>query len=65
MKRTKILAQVFILVCARVFAQTGSIDQSINDELNTVPSIFPLIHGVIYIIGFLFNEGHFFLKTPT
>lgn len=43
-----------------VFAQIGGIENSVNDVSNTIRTIFPIILGVIFLIGFLFNAGHFF-----
>ena len=43
-----------------IFAQIGGIENSVNDVSNTIRTIFPIILGVIFLIGFLFNAGHFF-----
>lgn len=42
------------------FAQIGGIEDSVNDVSDTIRTIFPIILGVIFLIGFLFNAGHFF-----
>lgn len=44
----------------RAMAQIGGIENSVNDIANTVRAIFPILLGVIFLIGFLFNAGHFF-----
>lgn len=46
-------------VCA-AFAQIGGIEDSINDIADTVRSVFPILLGIIFLVGFLFNAGHFF-----
>ncbi|MUP46534.1 hypothetical protein E0K83_12375 [Gramella sp. BOM4] len=43
-----------------LMAQIGGIENSVNDISNTIRSIFPIILGVIFLVGFLFNAGHFF-----
>ncbi|QLE02005.1 hypothetical protein HX109_10730 [Galbibacter sp. BG1] len=43
-----------------LFAQIGGIEDSVNDISNTIRAIFPIILGVIFLVGFLFNAGHFF-----
>ena len=41
-------------------AQIGGIEDSVADISDTIRAIFPIILGVIFLIGFLFNAGHFF-----
>lgn len=41
-------------------AQIGGIEDSVNQISDTIRAIFPIILGVIFLIGFLFNAGHFF-----
>ncbi len=56
-----ILVSVFTLfVSASSFAQIGGIENSVNDVSDTIRTIFPIILGVIFLVGFLFNAGHFF-----
>ncbi|TMU50773.1 hypothetical protein [Flagellimonas algicola] len=43
-----------------ILAQIGGIEDSVNDVSDTIRAIFPIILGVIFLIGFLFNAGHFF-----
>ena len=42
------------------FAQIGGIENSVDDIASTIRAIFPIILGVIFLVGFLFNAGHFF-----
>lgn len=60
MKKTFYLTVVVIFISNTVFAQIGGIEDSVNDVSDTIRSIFPIILGVIFLIGFLFNAGHFF-----
>ncbi len=48
------------LATTPALAQIGGIEDSVNDISQTVRSIFPIILGVIFLVGFLFNAGHFF-----
>ena len=43
-----------------LFAQIGGIENSVNDVAETIRTIFPILLGVIFLVGFLFNAGHFF-----
>jgi len=60
MKKSILLTTVLFLITTSLFAQIGGIEDSVNDVSQTVRSIFPIILGVIFLIGFLFNAGHFF-----
>jgi len=60
MKKSIFVLLVFLLTSASVFAQIGGIEDSVNDVSDTIRAIFPIILGVIFLIGFLFNAGHFF-----
>lgn len=60
MKKSKRLALLFLLPIQKVMAQIGGIEDSVNDVSDTIRSIFPILLGVIFLIGFLFNAGHFF-----
>ena len=42
------------------YSQIGGIEDSVNDVSDTIRTIFPIILGVIFLVGFLFNAGHFF-----
>ncbi|MCX2838420.1 hypothetical protein HC174_12125 [Salinimicrobium sp. CDJ15-81-2] len=48
------------LVSLPLFAQIGGIENSVNDIADTIRTIFPILLGVIFLVGFLFNAGHFF-----
>ncbi|MBI6119618.1 hypothetical protein [Salegentibacter maritimus] len=60
MKRTIYSSVLLSLVSFPLFAQIGGIENSVNDIADTVRAIFPVILGVIFLVGFLFNAGHFF-----
>ncbi|MDO6602824.1 hypothetical protein [Arenibacter palladensis] len=58
----KPLKTLFLLLVTTgsTYAQIGGIEDSVNDVSDTIRTIFPIILGVIFLIGFLFNAGHFF-----
>ncbi len=60
MKSFKSLRWALLLITAPTFAQIGGIEDSVTDVSDTIRAIFPVILGVIFLIGFLFNAGHFF-----
>ncbi len=60
MKKARLLTLGTLLTVLPTFAQIGGIEDSVNDVSDTVRSIFPIILGVIFLVGFLFNAGHFF-----
>ena len=60
MKKSTFLTTLFLSVSSSIFAQIGGIEDSVNDVSDTIRTIFPIILGVIFLIGFLFNAGHFF-----
>lgn len=60
MKKSIFTFLALILASSRTFAQIGGIEDSVNDVSDTIRSIFPIILGVIFLVGFLFNAGHFF-----
>jgi hypothetical protein len=49
-----------LLMAMPTFAQIGGIEDSVNDVSDTIRTVFPIILGVIFLVGFLFNAGHFF-----
>lgn len=51
---------LLLMTTGTTFAQIGGIEDSVNDVSDTIRTIFPIILGVIFLIGFLFNAGHFF-----
>ncbi|WP_179021822.1 hypothetical protein [Winogradskyella forsetii] len=60
MKKSIFTLLVFLLISAFSFAQIGGIEDSVNDVSDTIRTVFPIILGVIFLVGFLFNAGHFF-----
>ncbi len=60
MKKSAFLTLGALLFAAPAFAQIGGIENSVDDIASTIRSIFPIILGVIFLVGFLFNAGHFF-----
>ncbi|MBZ9730757.1 hypothetical protein LB467_13765 [Salegentibacter sp. JZCK2] len=60
MKKSIFLATFFLLLSTSLFAQIGGIEDSVADISDTIRNIFPIILGVIFLVGFLFNAGHFF-----
>ncbi|MEP2056594.1 MAG: hypothetical protein ABJJ05_02235 [Maribacter litoralis] len=60
MKKSLYSTILLILISNSSFAQIGGIEDSVNDVSDTIRTIFPIILGVIFLIGFLFNAGHFF-----
>lgn len=60
MKKSLFLTAFLLLISNTIIAQIGGIEDSVNDVSDTIRAIFPIILGVIFLIGFLFNAGHFF-----
>ena len=60
MKKSIYFTAVLSLLSTTLLAQIGGIEASVDDVSNTIRTIFPIILGVIFLIGFLFNAGHFF-----
>ncbi|MCM4164040.1 MULTISPECIES: hypothetical protein [unclassified Arenibacter] len=60
MKKSLFMLMGMLLMAMPTFAQIGGIEDSVNDVSDTIRTIFPIILGVIFLIGFLFNAGHFF-----
>ncbi|MDF0706964.1 hypothetical protein [Flagellimonas okinawensis] len=60
MRKTLFTTLLLNLVSNALFAQIGGIEDSVNDISDTIRTIFPIILGVIFLVGFLFNAGHFF-----
>ncbi len=60
MRKSPYLIVFLLLISNTLFAQIGGIEDSVNDVSDTIRAIFPIILGVIFLIGFLFNAGHFF-----
>lgn len=53
-------ALLLLIASLPTYAQIGGIEDSVNEISDTIRAIFPIILGVIFLIGFLFNAGHFF-----
>lgn len=60
MKKLFCSTVVLSLFTSPAFAQIGGIENSVADIADTIRAIFPIILGVIFLVGFLFNAGHFF-----
>ena len=60
MKRINKVLWLLLLATTPTYAQIGGIEDSVNDISDTIRTIFPIILGVIFLVGFLFNAGHFF-----
>ena len=60
MKKSMYLTLFVFLISLSAFAQIGGIENSVNDVSDTIRAIFPIILGIIFLVGFLFNAGHFF-----
>jgi hypothetical protein len=60
MRKSHFITILFLFVSSSVLAQIGGIEDSVNDISDTIRTIFPIILGVIFLVGFLFNAGHFF-----
>ena len=60
MKKAIYVSLLLLFFTGSVWAQIGGIENSVNDISDTIRAIFPIILGVIFLVGFLFNAGHFF-----
>ena len=60
MKKSFYFSFLSLLISFPVFAQIGGIEDSVADMADTVRAVFPIVLGVIFLVGFLFNAGHFF-----
>lgn len=60
MKKIVLTGVLAGLYATSAFAQIGGIENSVADIADTVRAVFPIILGVIFLVGFLFNAGHFF-----
>ena len=62
MKKTKeaVLWGAALSATTSTYAQIGGIEDSVNDISDTIRAIFPIVLAVIFLVGFLFNAGHFF-----
>jgi len=60
MKKSNALFAGVAFLSDPLFAQIGGIEDSVNDVSDTIRTVFPILLGVIFLVGFLFNAGHFF-----
>ncbi|MCX2839089.1 hypothetical protein [Salinimicrobium profundisediminis] len=60
MKKSMYTSFCFLTLSMPAFAQIGGIENSVAEIADTVRAVFPIILGVIFLVGFLFNAGHFF-----
>ncbi|MFC6859167.1 hypothetical protein INR75_18760 [Zunongwangia sp. SCSIO 43204] len=60
MRKSIVLTLMLSVFATPLFAQIGGIEDSVNDIASTIRSVFPIILAVIFLVGFLFNAGHFF-----
>ncbi|TDN94997.1 hypothetical protein DET49_10363 [Salegentibacter sp. 24] len=60
MKKSIFLASCLSLFSTSLFAQIGGIEDSVMEISDTIRIIFPIVLGIIFLVGFLFNVGHFF-----
>lgn len=60
MRKSQFITILLLFVSSSILAQIGGIEDSVNDISETIRAIFPIILGVIFLVGFLFNAGHFF-----
>ncbi|SFU77552.1 hypothetical protein SAMN05216480_1241, partial [Pustulibacterium marinum] len=51
---------LWLVLMVPAMAQIGGIEDSVQNISDTIRSVFPIILGVIFLVGFLFNAGHFF-----
>ena len=60
MRKSLFLTAFLLFLSNSIFAQIGGIEDSVTDVSDTIRTIFPILLGIIFLIGFLFNAGHFF-----
>lgn len=59
MKKSMYALLLIVLLSYPLFAQIGGIENSVNDISDTIRAIFPIILGIIFLVGFLFNTRAF------
>ncbi len=57
---TLLFTIISLLFTTSTFAQFENLENSATSFSDTIKSIFPIILGAIFLIGFLFNAGYFF-----
>ncbi|MBZ9650882.1 hypothetical protein [Psychroflexus montanilacus] len=60
MKNSVYFSIILLMLSPALFAQIGGIENSVQDVSNTIRNVFPILLGIIFLVGFLFNAGHFF-----
>ncbi|MDG3582909.1 MULTISPECIES: hypothetical protein [Galbibacter] len=60
MRKLQLSISAFLGASKILFAQIGGIEDSVANISDTIRTIFPMTLGVIFLVGFLFNAGHFF-----
>lgn len=60
MRKSFFITLILLFSSSVLLAQIGGIEDSVNDISDTIRAIFPIILGVIFLVGFLFNAGHLF-----
>lgn len=60
MKKVYLLGVIALLTSFTGFAQIGGIEDTANDVSQTIRNIFPILLGVVFLVGFLMNAGQFF-----
>ncbi|MEC7263893.1 MAG: hypothetical protein VXW38_09150, partial [Bacteroidota bacterium] len=60
MRKSFFITLLLLFTSSDVLAQIGGIEDSVNDISDTIRAIFPIILGVIFLVGFLFKAGNFF-----
>lgn len=63
MKKLYYITALLLFISNALFAQINGIEDLVNDVSETIQTLFSIILGVIFLIGFLFNAGHFFGKN--
>lgn len=62
MKKSMYALLLIVLLSYPLFAQIGGIENSVNDISDTIRAIFPIILGIIFLVGFLFKRRAFLLE---
>ena len=60
MKKSIYFTGLISMFSTSLFAQIGGIENSVNEISDTIRTVFPILLGVVFLVGFLFNAGHFF-----
>ena len=60
MKKSFYTSLGLLLFSMPAFAQIGGIENTVDEIATTIRAVFPIVLGIIFLVGFLFNAGHFF-----